>query len=272
MNPRLTRILSTLFPGLMTQMAYKSLTSPQIRKLRENELEVLDKANKERIAFQGFEIQTYSWGSSEGETILLIHGWEGQAGNFSDLVEKLVEAEYFVVAFDGPSHGFSSQGPTSLFEFSELAAEMIRRYQPQKLVSHSFGGVATSYALSTLPDYPIKKYLLLTTPDTFSERIDNVAAQVGITEGVKQRLVEKLEKELGIEVQELSVSNYVGKTSVEKALILHDRDDKVIAIKQSQRVVENWPVAELEEITGTGHFRILRTPEVLKRGLAFLAD
>ena len=55
-----------------------------------------------------------------------------------------------------------------------------------------------------------------------------------------------------------------------QALILHDKADKVIDISQSRNVFQNWPQCQMEEIEGTGHFRILRTESVLERVVDFL--
>ena len=45
------------------------------------------------------------------------------------------------------------------------------------------------YTLFENPDIHIDKYLLLTTPDRFIERIDDVSASIGITEKVKNLLI-----------------------------------------------------------------------------------
>lgn len=265
------RLASKLAPGTITKLAYRTLTSPQVRKLREHELACLAKAEQVPFAFEDFTIQTYHWGESHNEVVLLIHGWEGQAGNFTDLIPLLLAEGYYVVAFDAPSHGFSSKGSTSLFEFSELVGVLIEKYGVRKLISHSFGGVATTYALYNTPHLNIDKYVLLTTPDLFSQRINAVAQQVGITESVKQRLIQRIEQEMNIDVKKVGVSAVVPDIAVGEALILHDLNDKVIPLSQSQNVVKNWPVAKLEVVEGTGHFRILRTPEVLKRVVEFIA-
>ena len=257
-------------PGLVVSFAYKQLTNPQVKKLRERETVVLKRAHTESIEFKGFDIKWYRWGKGE-KRILLIHGWEGQAGNFADLVERLLEANYTVYAFDGPSHGYSSRGKTSLFEFTELVAVMIKKFEVKTLVSHSFGGVATTYALSANPELEIDKYLLLTTPDRFVERIEDVSAAIGITEEVKERLIQKLEKETGKDVQALNVSDFVKQVKVKQALIIHDKDDKVIPIERSRNVYKNWPAAGFSTLEGTGHFRILRDPAVLNMALKFLA-
>lgn len=269
MKKTLVKILSTLLPNQVAKFAYKQLTNPQIKKLRPHEQEVLDKSQKEILKFRDFDIQLYTWLGGH-ETVLLIHGWEGQAGNFADLIEKLGEQNYTVYAFDAPSHGMSSKGKTSLFEFTELVGVLIRKWGVSKLVSHSFGGVATTYALFSNPDLKMSKYVLLTTPDKFSERIDDVSAQVGITEKVKEILIKRLEKETTKNVNELSVSEFVKAINVERALIIHDKNDKVIPIIRSKNVHSHWKNSEFLEIEGTGHFRILRTKAILEKTCDFL--
>ena len=261
--------LSRISPGLMAKLAYRQLTSPQISKLRTHEIEVLDKAAKERIDFQGFEIQTYHWDTG-GEPVLLVHGWEGQAGNFADIIDRLIAERYSVFAFDGPSHGFSSKGRTSLFEFSDLVVEMLRRSSARKLISHSFGGVASTYALARNRNIEIDRYALLTTPDKFSERIADVAEKVGITSKVQDLLIERIEDETQLEVSSLNVSNFAPKTNVKRALILHGEKDSVIPMYQSRNVAANWEVCDFETIPGAGHFRILRMEQSINRLMDFL--
>jgi len=269
MNKTAIKFLSIIAPKYISNIAYKHLTNPQTRKLRVHEDAILAKAKKEVVKFLDYKIQTYKWGTGK-ETVFLTHGWEGQAGNFADLIEKLLAQNYSVFAFDAPSHGYSSKGQTSLFEFTELVGSLIRQTGSKKLISHSFGGVANTFALYKNQDLEIEKYVLLTTPDKFSERIDSVATQIGITEKVKQILINRLESEMPIKVNELAVSSFVKEINVKEALIIHDKNDKVIPIAQSKNIVKNWPQCKLEAIEGTGHFRILRTEKVLSRVIDFL--
>ncbi|MEO1260205.1 MAG: alpha/beta fold hydrolase [Bacteroidota bacterium] len=269
MKKSVIKIISTLFPGFMVKKAYEQLSNPQVRKLREHEIRVLDQAHKETVIFKGFKIQTYFWKGGD-KKVLLVHGWEGQAGNFSDLIEKLLKNNYTVYAFDGPSHGFSSKGKTSLFEFTELVGVMIEKHDISNIVSHSFGGVATTFALYKNPQFDIKKYALLTTPDKFLERIEDVSQQVGITQKVKEKLISKLEAETGVQPAKLNVSDFVKTIKVENALIIHDKNDKIVPIQRSKNVQRNWRNCKFIEIEGTGHFRILRTDFVIDEVVAFL--
>jgi len=269
MKKKLIQIASKITPNLVANFAYKQLTNPQVRKLRKNELNTLNKAEKEDFSFKDFNIKLYTWKGGE-KKILLIHGWEGQAGNFSDLIERLLEAGYTVHAFDGPSHGFSSRGKTSLFEFTELVGVLIRKFNVRDLISHSFGGVATTYTLFNNKDLEIDKYILLTTPDKFTERIDDVSEMVGISDKVKNILIQRLERETNIDLKTLSVSEFVKTINVKRSIIIHDINDKVIPISRSKNVHNNWKVSEFKEISGTGHFRILRTDMVIENVINYL--
>ncbi len=250
-------------------MAYRQITSPQVHKLREHEMEVLEKAEQSDYLFEDYTIKLYTW-SGGTDQVLLIHGWEGQAGNFAELIDRLLDQGYTIHAFDAPSHGFSSKGPSSLFEFTQLVGIMIRKFNVKKIVSHSFGAVACTYALSQNLDIQIDRYVLMTTPDKFSERIDDVARWVGINRKVKHRLIQQLKDNYQMDVADLNVSEFVQKINVDQSLILHDVDDKVIPIERAENVTNHWPEAKLIKIEGTGHFRILRTEEVLQQALDFL--
>lgn len=265
------RLLSLIAPKKVLGLAYKNLTTPQIKKLRLQELEALKTARQEDYLFHDFIIKTYQWGTGD-KSIMLIHGWEGQAGNFSELIPHLVLAGYKVFAFDGPSHGFSTEGKTSLFEFTVLVGELIAHWKVTHLISHSFGGVATTYALYQNPQLKIEKYVLFTTPDKFIERIDYVCEHVGIPNTIKRKLIKKIEKETGVDAKSLNVSDFVKEIAVTEALIIHDANDRVVPIMQAINVASCWDAATLIKTEGTGHFRILRTEEVHRQVINFLTS
>ena len=132
------------------------------------------------------------------------------------------------------------------------------------MVSHSFGGVATTFALYQNPEIIIDNYVLLTTPDRFIERIDDVCNFVGVNDTVKKRLINRLEDETNQSVLNLNVSDFVKSIHVQRALIVHDKNDKVIPINRSRNVHHNWPQSTFKEVENTGHFRILRTKNVIE--------
>ena len=269
MRKSLIQFACNIFPQRMTEIAYNRLAVPRTRPVREEEKEILSQARREVIQFKGFQIQTYEWGNGN-DKILLVHGWEGNSGNFAYLIKRLVEADYTVYAFDAPAHGESSKGETNVFEFSELVSQMIGKYDVHKLVSHSFGSVATTYGLSVNPQLEIDKYVLFTTPDRFEERINFISSKVGITDKVKYKLIDKIQDEFQLEVKRLNVSDFVQSANVKQALIMHDKNDRLIPHTQAQNVNARWSKSELISIEGTGHMKILRSDFVIERVLKFL--
>ncbi len=269
MKKKIICFLSLIFPNIFVSIAYKHLTIPKTHKLRSHEAVVLENAKQDYFCFEDFRIKIYEWGSGS-KSILLVHGWEGQAGNFADLIKVLVNDDYTVFAFDGPGHGSSSKGETSLFKFSNLVGELIRKFKVKKLVSHSFGGVATAVYLGKNPDIFIENYILFTTPNKFEDRIKFVTETFGVSNKVSEMLFDKIEREEGILIRDMNVAEYAQKSKVEKALILHDTNDRILPLDQSKEVNLAWENATLEEVTGTGHYKILRTESVLQRALEFL--
>jgi len=272
MKKTIVRISSSLFPRAFSNFAYKKLTNPQSHKLKQNDIVNMDSSTKSRFNFKSTEIQVYEWTTDAKPPILLVHGWEGQAGNFSNIISRLLAENHSVIAFDGPSHGLSSKnGGTSLFEFAEVVGVIIEKYGVKRIISHSFGGVATMYSLAQNPSLAIEKYILLTTPNKFLDRIETVAEEVGIAKRVKKKLVNRLESELKMDFSKISVADLSRNVNVKNALILHDEFDKVLSIQESKAVNDVWPACNLEVIHGTGHFKILNAEIVHNRIITFLA-
>ncbi len=269
MMKKLVKIASTIMPGVMAKIAYRQLTNPQTKKIRPNEAKKLDEAKQEDFSFQNFNIKLYIWGNGP-KKVLMVHGWEGHAGNFSDIITELVNVGYTVYGFDAPSHGKSSSGQTNLFDFSELVAVLIKKFSVNKVISHSFGGVATTYGLFTNKHLKLSKYVSLTTPDRLQERVDSVSIELGITQKVVHRIITLFESETGLSYNDLNVSTFASETNVDEALIIHDKNDRVIPLKQSKNVHESWPNSRLLVVEGTGHFRILRTKFVAEHIINFL--
>lgn len=268
----LIKLLSATAPNFVVNLAYKKILTPQVFKLREHEISMLDTSEKKIVKINSIGIQTYKWGNG-AKKILLVHGWEGQAGNFSDIIPTLVESDYTVYSFDAPSHGYSEKGRTTMFDFSNIIKYMIEEYNIDQIISHSFGSVGTTHCLSNHDKIQISKYIMITTPDRFEQRVDDVAKFVGLSNKVKNKLINRLEMEFNLKVKDQNVSDFVKKSNVDSALILHDINDKVINIEQSKSVANAWGnTCQLVEVENTGHFRILRTESINNQIINFLSN
>lgn len=241
-----------------------------VKRLRQEEQDTLSRAEKKRLRIGEINIQTYRWQSSGSQAVLLIHGWEGQAGNLAEIAEALLEENFTVFAFDAPSHGLSNRGKTSLFEFGDVVKHLLESTGIKLVIAHSFGCVALAYTLNQNPHIAIDKYVAISTPDTFEEYIDDALGELGLTTRVKGILLERLKLLSGKEIDALSVSQFVKSINVSSALLLHGKADKVIPIDRARKVASNWPLARLVELEGLGHFRILSHSLTIGEIISFL--
>ena len=260
---------ATLFPHFFVNKAYAILSKPSQFKLLQHERDILAQSKASKYKFKDFNIQCYKWGTGK-KKILMVHGWEGHAGNFSKLISILVEKNYSIFAFDGPSHGASTRGKTSVFDFVNLVEELIKFYKINQIVSHSFGGVAAIGALARNPKIQIEKYVAFTIPNKFSDRIFDVSDKVGLPYNVVKKLIKKIEKKENVNIKDLNVEDFAKQASINKALILHDVKDRILPFKISKEFSKKWDIAELIEIRNTGHYKILNDPISLKKTVSFL--
>lgn len=267
-------LVGAISPRVAAKKAQEMMETPRLSPPKDREHAVLETARRVAYQFRGEHIQGYHWGNpslQEGSRkVVLIHGWEGHAGNFGNLISMLIENDCTVVAVDAPSHGESAQQPASMFDFGTFVAGFLRQQQPDIVITHSFGSVATIMALEENRALEIDKLVMITSPDRFADRIRQVSDMLNLSPRVEQRLTRRIEDEAGYVVDELNVSDYAPRTNVGAALIVHGQKDQLVPIEWSQRIVDKWDKAELIEVADAGHYRILWHEESRRKIEEFL--
>ena len=254
----LFQLIDAVAPSLAAKRIYTFMSNPRIRKLRAFEEAVLDKAQKERIEFEDFEIQTYTWGGHHQEIAFLVHGWEGQAGNFGSIVEVLVDSGYQVKAFDAPAHGHSSKGTTSTSQFSKLVSQLLVQYHPKLVVSHSFGSVTSIMAMSEHVDVPVEKWILVTTPHNYKTWVYQIQRFTGVHDRTMSKVIEQIESEFGLSLHEMNMEFFGDKVKhIKDALIVHSKKDRVLSIESARLAHQYLPQSRLIELENHGHYSIL---------------
>ena len=258
------KTLDFLAPSLAAKGIYYYMANPRSGKLRDFELKELEKANSEDFDFGDFRIRKYKWGNST-KRVLCVHGWEGQGANFGGIVQTLLNKGYEVITYDGPSHGFSSKGKTNWFDYIQLTTKLALEYQPEIIISHSFGSVATATFLRKNPDFHIKQWFLITSPHDVKERIKDFTVPLGVTDRTISKLVPKLEADTGEQIDDLNMSVFCADLkNVPKAYIVHGTVDTILPIEISKRIHKDVPQSELIPLQDLGHFRILWSEDLNK--------
>ncbi len=80
------------------------------------------------LDLDGRKFAAYSWG--DGPTVLLVHGWSGNAGQMAEFVAPLTRAGFRAVAIDLPAHGASGGGLSSVVHFARAIWAAAEHFGP----------------------------------------------------------------------------------------------------------------------------------------------
>lgn len=265
--------LGRVFPKLFAKMAYKVFTSPQKRARHKVSSPLLEQAKISDLLVGGNMLKVYKWGNSD-KTILLVHGWESRGTALRFFVPALLEKGYQVVAFDGPAHGDSGGKRVDVRVFAGAIKALIEKYQNiEGFITHSFGGIASFYALTQLmPNHPLKRLVLIAAPSKFDYPINNALRTMNAPPKVRKYFYEIFEKEIGMPLINVGVNEVKDKANVDAALVVHDRQDEMVGIDQAEMTVRDWDKAMLQETDGFGHFRLVKSPQVVERVVEFICE
>src|SRR5437870_5370277 len=104
-------------------------------------------AHRFRLTGDGPELGVWDWG--DGPTVLLVHGWNGNAAQLAGLVPPLLRAGYYVAAPDLPAHGASAGTHTNVRAMADALLRLGRRVGPvHAVIAHSLGAAASVIALA----------------------------------------------------------------------------------------------------------------------------
>lgn len=202
-------------------------------------------------------------------TALLVHGWSGNASQMGSFVEPLVQQGWHVVAVDLPAHGETSGNFATLPLLGEVLGALGTRLRPKVIVAHSFGAMATGYALTREGLSP-EVVALLAAPAQLPPYLGHFVRQAGLSDAMRDRLLARVERILQQPVSELDLCRHAPRLGHVSALLVHDRSDVVVPVASSRELEAAWPGAQLLETEGLSHDRIRRDREVVARVIGFV--
>ena len=262
--------LGPLMPGLAAQIAYRLFTTPRRRARHHQTDPILEKARVFEILYGHRMLKAYEWGSGD-QIVLLVHGWESRGTALRSFVPGLVAAGYKVVAFDGPAHGNSEGKTTNLPHFAGVVRAVLHHLgNVEGIICHSFGGAATAYALAQNPDFSIKHLVLIGVPSNMHTVMQQFFKVIAAPPSVHAKFFEFIEKKFNTQLESMYTEHSVKAADVDQIMVVHDEWDKEVSIKEGRRIAAATDKAQLLLTQGFGHFKLMKSPEVIREVTQFI--
>ena len=199
-------------------------------------------------------------------SVLLLHGWEGQASDLAAFVAPLLEAGCSVLAMDLPAHGRSAvrrmsipQAAAALHAVGD-AIGLLRA-----VIAHSMGSPIVVEALYDGLDG--ERVILIASPAHYERYARGFAAAAGLAAEGAQAMLSHLRTAIGQDVRDVSLPR---RALTQRALFIHSTDDRTVPIEDSIESAAAWPGARHCRVEGLGHRRILSDPGVVVEVVAFV--
>jgi pimeloyl-ACP methyl ester carboxylesterase len=259
-----------LFPELAGAWAERMfLTPPRARDAAATALDLID-ARQTYIEHRRRLISTWRWGSRDAPAVLLAHGWGGNAAQMRSFVFPLLQAGYRVIAYDQPAHGVSEGKLTGLPDFADVLAEVASHHgNVQAVIAHSLGAAGAALALAW-GKTNFGKIVLVSPPSDLIGYSRRFARWYWIPEPVRKAMQRAIEERYGVLWEDLEVPRVAPRLAAQ-ALVIHDRNDRMMPWTHGASVARHWPGARLLTTDGLGHRRIIADERVTLAAADFVA-
>jgi len=223
------------------------------------------------VDYRGRKLATWCWGPPEASAVLLAHGWGGYAAQMRSFVLPLLQAVFRVIAYDQPAHGSSEGKLTGLPDLAgalaAVAAAHGGRDGVRHVVSHSLAGAAVAIAISR--GLRLHSAVLVSPPSDLVGYSRQFARWMWMPEPLRRAMQAAIEERFGLRWVEIEVPRLAPRLNT-RALVIHDRGDRVVPWTQGAALARAWPGARLLSTVGLGHGRILESSVVAHAAADFL--
>jgi pimeloyl-ACP methyl ester carboxylesterase len=277
--------LSLLPSGIAGDTAFRIFCTPELSHYRApNHFQLAERARFhlrnarwQRVSTSVADIQTYIFDPDCKDvfgTVLIVHGWTGEASFMTAIGEAVRRAGFRVVLFDLPAHGLSGASSTHLVDCARATAVIGREFGPlSAIIAHSFGGMISLVAAEGRPPiaYPLKisRIVFVASPNRLSEVTGGFAEHWGLTEPARRAFEKRLERIGGRPLGDFTLVKLLHATHC-RALVIHDRDDRDVSFQSAEEIASGFDGAELHAFDGFGHSNILFAPPAMRTIVSYL--
>ena len=266
-------IASAVAPAHAVRRAAKLFATPPRFPHTARELEALALGMRFDVETPSGTLAAWRFGRRDRPVVLLSHGWGGRGAQWRAFVPVLLEAGYQPVLFDHAGHGLSAGGESTLVHFVAGLEAVAARLEQEgaslaAVMGHSLGAAAVGGWLNHTRR---ELRAVLIAPATSMQRYaGHFARRLGLPERVRRAMQEHFEQRLGVPWKAFELPHWVAQVRA-PALVIHDSADREVAMAAGMALARAWPGARFAATHGLGHRAILRTPDVARDALDFIA-
>jgi esterase/lipase len=274
--PFVLRVIQFLFP--LTEKLSETLASkwfihlffsPITYKPTIKETEALALAKTYFLNVDEKKIHVAVWGT--GRAVLAIHGWAGRGTQFRKFISPLQQAGFKLVAIDGPAHGKSTGSRTEIREFSKVISAVYEKENACAIIAHSFGGVASLYAMSEGLNNTIQ--INIASPTIGEEIIQTYIKALRASQKIAGAFRQYITKKTGQPFE------YFSALAIEKRikhkvniLLVHDKEDNEVPVHHPLTLQKQNTAIQTHITTGLGHNRILKDEIVINKIVTYISE
>lgn len=266
------KILSHLSPYIAGRQAFFLFQKTRKKTIRKNEKTFYTLSRHFTVPHHLENIDCYELGDPAGKLVLLVHGWDSNAGSMTSIAFELVQRGYYVVAFNLPGHGFSRLKKANIKACREYFLAVVEKLYPDKpfsVIAHSFGSAVTTFALAD-SRFEVDKLIFLTNPNKLTQVFQEFKGLIKLSDKAYDTTIQMAEALVQRPVEEMSIEDYSEKVTYRKLLLIHDKADKVLSYSNSMAVAKKWPNSTLVALENIGHYRMLWNEYVVSSIVNFI--
>lgn len=267
-------ILSVVSPKTASNSAFELFQKVRKKDIRDREQPFYEKANHFNVTYKKENLDCYEFGREHKDVVVLVHGWDSNAGSMFGFIDKLLADNKRVIAFNLPGHAFYKEGKTNYLECKEAFQLIINNlndeYDRISFISHSFGSGIVAYGLSEL-NIKVDKLVILTSPNFIIEIFKEFKDMIGLGDKAFKILTDKASGLLGEDVYNVSTEGKLQLVNFNEALLIHDKNDKVIPFANTISINSTVKNTSIESYENIGHYRMLWNDDVINKSITFVS-
>jgi pimeloyl-ACP methyl ester carboxylesterase len=262
------RAVGAVAPELAAGLTARHHLTVRCGPVRLQERAILEQARQTVVRVGERSVAVYQWGAG-GPAAILVHGWNGHAGQMTPFIQPLQAMGYRVVAFDAPAHGRSPGKLSHVPEMADALRAVVDAVGgAEVIVTHSIG--ATVVALAMTRGLETGRLAMVAPSVSATPWVDRTAELLGLSADLRARHVAKVEQICGAPLPEVEMAACVDAVTV-PVLAIMDRADRMANAREARPVLARIAGVRLVETHGLGHLRILSNGAVVEAVSRFVA-